>query len=206
MAPAASKRDDASAAQIAPDVVAEGQLGSRLRRLRQARKWTLSEASKSTGVSSSALSKIERDELSPTVSTVRRIAQGYAVEVADLLSERRTSGSLMGRRSVTRAGEGRPYQSNSCANVLLCDDLLDKRMTPIRTIVTARALSDYDVWPTSDAEIFVAVIGGTLVVHTETYAPLTLSAGDTLYYDARSPHVWLSEGPEDAEVLWVITS
>jgi mannose-6-phosphate isomerase-like protein (cupin superfamily) len=77
-------------------------------------------------------------------------------------------------------------------------------MTPIRTKVTARSPSDYGSWPVSEAEIFMMVLTGTLVVHSEIYEPLVLNEGDSLYYDASSPHIWVSQGPRDAEVIWVI--
>lgn len=181
-------------------------IGARLSQLRHDKGWTLQQASRRTGVSASALSKIERNELSPTISTVQRVARGYGLDVVALLNEKDASRSLAGRRSVTRSNEGRPYLSNSCANALLCADLLDKRMTPIRSRVTARSPDDYGSWPVNDAEIFVTVIKGVMVVHSQIYEPLTLNQGDSLYYDASSPHVWTSEGPEDAEVIWVITS
>lgn len=181
-------------------------LGARLAQLRQKRGWTLQQASQQTGVSASALSKIERDELSPTIATVQRIARGYGMDVADLLSEKEAARNVAGRRSVTRANEGRPYHSHSCANALLCADLINKKMTPIRSRVTARTPSDYASWPVSDAEIFVTVVKGTVIVHSQVYEPLTLNTGDSLYYDASTPHIWLSEGPEDAEVIWVIAS
>lgn len=179
-------------------------IGARLSALRQARTWTLQQASSETGVSASAISKIERNELSPTLSTLQRLARGYSVDVLDLLNEQESKRSLAGRRSVTRANAGRPYSSNSCHNFILCGDLLDKRMTPIRTRVTARSTSDYDVWPTSDSEIFLTVLRGVMVLHSGIYAPLTLYPGDSLYYDASTPHVWTTEGDEDAEVIWVI--
>ena len=181
-------------------------IGARLSALRQARSWTLQQASSETGVSASAISKIERNDLSPTVSTLQRLARGYSVDVLDLLNGHEGQRSLAGRRSVTRANAGRPYSSNSCDNFILCGDLLDKRMTPIRTRVTARSTSEYDVWPTSDTEIFLTVLKGVMVVHSGIYAPLTLHPGDSLYYDASSPHVWTTEGEEDAEVIWVIAT
>ncbi len=191
-----------------PDIAAQPELdlGARLSQLRQQRGWTLQQASRHTGVSASALSKIERNELSPTIATVQRVARGYGMDVVDLLNEKEPARSLAGRRSVTRASDGRPYQSNSCANTLLCADLLDKKMTPIRSRVTARSAADYGSWPVSDAEIFVTVVKGTMIVHSQIYEPLTLNTGDSLYYDASTPHIWLSEGPEDAEVIWVIAS
>lgn len=191
-----------------PDIAAQPalDLGARLSQLRQQRGWTLQQASRHTGVSASALSKIERNELSPTIATVQRVARGYGIDLVDLLNEREPARSLAGRRSVTRASDGRPYQSHSCANAVLCADLLDKKMTPIRSRVTARSPADYGSWPVSDAEIFLTVIKGSMVVHSQIYEPLTLNTGDSLYYDASTPHIWLSVGPEDAEVIWVIAA
>lgn len=184
-------------------------IGIRLAAMRQERGWSLQQASSESGVSASALSKIERNELSPTVSTLQRIARGYAVDVLDLLSDPQqddeTRRFRSGRRSVTRADSGRTYVSNSCMNMLLGADLLNKKMTPIHTRVTARDTAEYEVWPSSNAEIFLMVLRGQLVVHSEIYEPLTLGPRDSLYYDASAPHVWTSIGPEDAEVAWVIS-
>jgi transcriptional regulator with XRE-family HTH domain len=180
-------------------------IGARLNQIRKDRQMTLQEASRATGVSASAFSKIERNELSPTISTLQRIAQGLGVEVVALLSEQENGGVNYGRRSVTRAGEGNPHKTSTCNNTLLCPDLRNKRITPILTRVTARTPEDYRTWAKSEAEIFLMVLEGTLVVHSRLYEPLTLNAGDSMYYDANSEHVWTSASPEDAKVLWVLT-
>ena len=139
---------DSRADVLDPDIPSPSvNIGIRLGQLRQQHGWTLEQASKHTGVSASALSKIERNELSPTIATLQRIARGYDIYLAALLDEREATRSLPGRRSVTRANGGRPYRSNSCANTLLCSDLLDKRMTPVRTRVTARSPDAYRSWP-----------------------------------------------------------
>ena len=50
---------------------------------------------------------------------------------------------------------------------------------------------------------FVRVLSGTLVVYTEFYEPVTLHAGDSIYYDGRMGHACVSEGETDAVALWV---
>jgi transcriptional regulator with XRE-family HTH domain len=180
-------------------------IGARLLKLRKRRKLTLQEASRLTGVSASAFSKIERNELSPTISTMQRIAQGLGIELVTLLSdEDGDPGSFRGRRSVTRAGTGNRHATGTCVNTLLCSDLKNKRATPILTTVTARSPNDYKAWAKSEAEIFVTVLDGTLVVHSALYEPLELNKGDSVYYDASTEHTWTSKGPTDAQVLWVL--
>lgn len=181
-------------------------VGARLLKLRKGRRLTLQDMSALTGVSASAFSKIERNELSPTISTMQRIAQGLDVELVTLLSseEAGSAASFPGRRSISRAGSGSKHATGTCNNVLLCADLKNKRATPILTTVTARSPDEYAAWAKSEAEIFVMVLEGTLVVHSRLYEPLELNKGDSVYYDATTEHTWTSKGETNAVVLWVL--
>ena len=181
-------------------------IGAQLLKLRKSRGLTLQDVSAMTGVSASAFSKIERNELSPTISTMQRIAHGLEVELVTLLSsgEQGSAVSFAGRRSISRAGGGSKHATGTCNNVLLCADLKNKRATPILTTVTARSPDEYAAWAKSDAEIFVMVMEGTLIVHSRLYEPLELNKGDSVYYDATTEHTWTSKGPTDAVVLWVL--
>lgn len=180
-------------------------IGSRLHEIRKSRELTLQEAARITGVSASAFSKIERNELSPTISTMQRIALGLEVELTSLLSGQDTTVTAYGRRSVTRKDAGSAHSTMTCNNTLLCSDIRNKRITPIITTVIARKPDDYSTWAKSDAEIFLIVLEGSLIVHSRIYEPLTLNEGDSLYYDANTEHVWTSEGSKDAKILWVLT-
>lgn len=200
-----SQVDREATAMQAEGTRASIDIGARLLELRKSRKLTLQEASRMTGVSASAFSKIERNELSPTISTMQRIAHGLDIELVSLLEDQDNAApSFPGRRSVTRAGDGNPHKTGTCNNTLLCADLKNKRATPILTTVTARSPEEYQAWAKSDSEIFVMVMEGTLVVHSRLYAPLELHKGDSIYYDANSEHTWTSRGPKDAVVLWVL--
>ena len=182
-------------------------IGNRLHKIRKARRLTLQDASTLTGVSASAFSKIERNELSPTISTMQRIAEGLGVELVTLVDGQSDEpAGFGGRRSITRAGAGSAHNTGTCNNVLLCADLKNKRATPILTTVTARSTDEYAAWAKSDAEIFVTVLEGTLVVHSRLYEPLELNKGDSVYYDATTEHTWTSKGPKDAVVLWVLVN
>lgn len=203
----ASRRGDQSGTAFADDSKGPFDVGARLHKIRKARQLTLHDASTLTGVSASAFSKIERNELSPTISTIQRIAEGLGVELVTLLSDQDDeAGGFGGRRSITRAGAGSSHATATCKNVLLCADLKDKRATPILTTVTARSPDDYAAWAKSDSEIFVMVLEGTLVVHSRLYEPLELNKGDSVYYDATTEHTWTSSGAKDAVVLWVLVS
>lgn len=177
-------------------------IGARLKNLRRERKWTLVETSKHTGLSLSALSKIERNELSPTLMSLGKIASGFGIDVVTLLSDEDNPASL-GRRSVNRHSHGLVSSTGTCENIWFAADLKHKRMLPLKTRVTAKVPGEYAEWPVHVGEIFVYVLSGRLVVHSQLYAPVYLEPGDSLYYDSSSGHKWTTEGETDAEVLWV---
>jgi Predicted transcriptional regulators len=180
-------------------------LERRIASLRQERNWTLKDASEATGVSASTLSKIERGDLSPTITTLQKIANGFGLDVIQLLAGQQEVPRLVGRRSITRARSGSVHRSPTCINEVMCHDLKHKRMTPLCTTVSARSVSDYKTWPRTDAEIFLFVVKGTLVVNSRLYEPIELGEGDAMYYDASTEHIWTTQGPEDAVVLWLIS-
>lgn len=181
-------------------------MGEQLHVLRKSRKLTLQDIAKMTGVSASAVSKIERGELSPTLGTMQRIAEGLKIDIVSLLSGSSTDVQPYGRRSVNKASSGRQHLTSTCVNRLLSSDLREKRMLPVRTTVTARHVDDYVDWARSDSEIFLFVLSGILVLHSRAYEPLRLNAGESVYYDANIQHAWTSEGDTDAEVLWLIST
>lgn len=184
---------------------AQVELSARLRTLRHERSWTLMQASQHTGVSLSALSKIERGELSPTLTTLNKIAAGFGTDVVALLAWEGAGpgGQGQGRRSITRHADGTRLATSTCQNTWLAVDLRHKRMLPIRTRVTARDPDEYAEWAVSPGEVFVYVLKGTLVLHSLLYAPVTLRAHDSMYYDAEMGAKWTSPGKADAEVLWI---
>lgn len=176
-------------------------VGANIHRLRTARQWTLHQAAEKTGIAFSTLSKIEKGDLSPTVTTLAKIANGFEVTVSSLLETAGTA-QVSGRRSISRASSGKMNATGTCDNLWLCSDLANKKMIPIRTKVRARHLDEYTEWARYSAEIFLMVLKGKVVIHSELYAPTELEQGDSIYYDASTGHLWVSSGDEDAEVLW----
>lgn len=187
-------------AAAGPDV--ESRLGERVRQLRRDRSWTLAQASRSTGLSVSALSKIERGDLSPTLGSLGKIAAGFGIDIATLVKGDNPA-PVSGRRSITRALGGDTLTNATCRNTWLAADIRHKRMLPMRTVVTARHPDEYAEWAVHPGEIFVYVLSGTMLVHSTEYAPVRLEPGDSMYYDAAVGTKWTSEGVHLASVLWV---
>jgi transcriptional regulator with XRE-family HTH domain len=177
-------------------------LGARVRRLRRERGWTLEEAGARCGLSRAAVSKIERDQMSPTFGALQKIAQGFGLDLADLIAPRAGAGAS-GRRSITRAGGGEPYVTDKYEHRLLAGDLSHKAFLPFRTVIKARALDDFEDWDRHDSEDFIYVLDGAVTIYTEFYEPVELGVGDSIYLDCRMGHACVTSSEDDAVMLWI---
>jgi transcriptional regulator with XRE-family HTH domain len=177
-------------------------LGRRLHRLRIARGWTLDQAAAETGVSRASLSKIEKGQMSPTFDAMNKLAEGFAIDITELFTADQDRGAL-GRRSVTRAGQGADYPSPNFLNELLAADIAQKAFLPFRTLVKAHDIADFEDWHRHDSEDFLFILEGSMTLHTELYEPITLAPGDSVYFDGRMGHALISETKDDAVILWI---
>ena len=62
-----------------------------LKALRQERGWSLDKAAKETGVSKAMLGQIEREESSPTIATLWKIASGFQASFSSFLEDIKTN-------------------------------------------------------------------------------------------------------------------
>jgi transcriptional regulator with XRE-family HTH domain len=197
MASSASKRASASWVGNHP------QIGSLLRDRRAYHNWTLTDVSQMTGISVSALSKIENDAMSPTYSTILQLCEGLKIEIADLLnpSVGGTQASIMGRRSISRQHEGNSLADDNYAYTYLCSDVAHKRIIPMVVTVHARSLDDIGELWSHVGEEYIYVLSGRLTLLTSLYEPTELMPGDSVYIDSTMPHAYLSSGEADAQIL-----
>src|SRR5256885_13301374 len=88
----------------ATDVQNDVDVGERLRLIRTARRCTLREVAERAGLSESFLSQVERGRTSASIASLRRIADGLGVGMADLFESR----SPTQPRVLPRAGPPSP--------------------------------------------------------------------------------------------------
>lgn len=179
-------------------------LGQRIREIRRRNHWTLEDAARRTGLARSTLSKIENEQMSPTFDVVRKLAAGLEIELPQLFVATE-SDKASGRRVITRSGEGRPRVTATYEHELLSVELAQRKMIPFRTKVRARSFDEFSDWVRHPGEEFLYVLDGTIAFYTEFYEPVTLAAGDSVYYDSDMGHACVSVGDGVATILWVST-
>ncbi len=178
-------------------------LGPRVKSLRRARGWTLDQLSQACGLSISALSKIENDQVSASFDTIVKISQAFGQPFEDLFRPRpqASSPAVSGRRTVTRAGSGLPFSTANYEYEVHSAELTHKGMIPLFMHIKARTLPPISEWSSHSGEEFIYITSGSVELHTEFYAPAALATGDSAYIDSAMRHAFISTGPDDATML-----
>lgn len=178
--------------------------GSALHTLRTARGWTLAEVARRTGLPTSSLSKIENDRMSLSYDKLTRLCAGLEIDIAELFAADAAASApiaVAGRRSITRAGEGRMIETSSYMHLYPAADLLNKLFVPIIAELRARSLADFGELIRHPGEEYACVLEGVAELHTDLYAPLRLEAGDSVYFDSGMGHAYIAVGQSTCRVL-----
>ena len=182
--------------------------GETIRAMRKRAGLTLAELSNRTGLAVSTLSKLEVGNVSLSYDKLMLISKGLEIDMAELLDSTPHPGSAAnfgGRRVVQRSGEGQQVETRSYSQSYLATELLNKRMTPIYVELHARTLpeffAEFGDFIRHPGEEFSYVIEGAVEFHTELYAPLTLQAGDSIYFDSEMGHAYLKASDEPCRTI-----
>lgn len=172
-------------------------LGGRVQQLRKRKGWTLTELGEKCGISPSALSKIERNRLSPTYANIVRLAHGLGVNTSELFGGEGGSVPAEQRLSVMRLDEGDQIDTGSYMHYYLHMRLPVRAMTPLIVDHKARTLEEFGPMIVHSGDEFTYVLSGVIDVYTGDHPPTRLHPGESIYFDSRLPHAYLavSRGP-----------
>ncbi|MFD6323148.1 helix-turn-helix domain-containing protein [Streptomyces sp. NPDC058442] len=169
-------------------------VGARLRACRKAQGLTIEQVAAATGLTRGFISRVERDETSPSVATLVTLCQVLSLPVGSLFEDADTEVIRLGDApQINMGGRG----------------VLDRMVTPrgqskvqvLRSRLDAGANGGDDLYTINcDVEVIHVIEGEVTVLFTGRTEPLT--AGDTLTFSGREPHNWRNSGDSVAEVLW----
>lgn len=174
--------------------------GEHIRSVRKRLGLTLSQVGERTGLAVSTLSKLEKGNVSLSYDKLMLLSRGLGVDMAELLQDTQGGGARAapgggGRRVVHRAGDGQVVDTQSYKQTYLASELLNKRFTPLIAEVRARTLDEFKAefgdLIRHPGEEFAFVIEGEVVFHSDLYAPVTLKAGDSIFFDSEMGHAYL---------------
>jgi transcriptional regulator with XRE-family HTH domain len=184
-----------------PDELQRYRVGARVRRLRLKKKFSLEELGRHTNLSPALLSKLERDQVMPTLPTLVRIALVFGVGLDEFFALGEPGAAVVRAADRLRFPE-RPagdsaYEFESLdyeatgreMNAYLAEFLEHKRSTP----------------HAHDAAEFVFVVAGTLTVDVEGVAHV-LDVGDSIYIRPSIPHGYANSGRTRCRAIVVTTA
>jgi transcriptional regulator with XRE-family HTH domain len=176
-----------------------------IRDVRIAQGLSLRALSARAGLPYSTLSKLENGKMALTYDKLIRLAQALNVDIKEIIAgdDKPPPPVAVGRRSVTRAGEGLDADSEQHHHHYPAADLLGKMMTPILIDVQARSVEELGGLVRHSGEEYLYVLRGTMELHSDVYAPLTLTAGDSIYFDSGMAHGYVRTSHEPCTVLAV---
>ena len=175
-------------------------IGSRIKEIRTRRKVTLRELANKTGLTTSFLSQLERDIVSPSVSSLEKIAQALNVKVGYIF-EREEKKELI----IIKKGTGKKIvnKKKEMFSEILPSGLLNIKMQPqIFTMGIGAELTEELIYP--QGEKFGMVLKGEFKLLCDT-EELILEEGDSIYcaYTRKLSKV-INIGKSEAKFLWII--
>lgn len=179
------------------------------RRLRAARKkfgWTLQEVADRSGVSVPTISRAERGQLALSYEKFSALARALKMDIGALFAEGDAPGVGLPGPILTRAGEGVAYRGQSFTYEFLATQATGKQMSPILGTVHARAIHGPEDFARHEGEEFVYVLSGAIEVHFDTGQVVKLARGDSLYFDSRIGHAYISTSRQLARTVGATTS
>lgn len=181
------------------------ELGARVRDICRSRNLTLRQLSGMTGIPIATLSKVQNNLATLSYVQLTKLASGLDMELNDIFSPNAVD-LRTGRRALTRKGTGHREPTRWYNFELLCSELAHKKMNIAIMEIKARTPEDAGGLAAHEGEEFAYVLEGSIEIHTEDYRPTRLNAGDAIYMDSTSAHVYVNVGEAAiARVLAVTT-
>ncbi|TVT39572.1 helix-turn-helix domain-containing protein [Hymenobacter setariae] len=176
-------------------------IGLRILELRKAKKMSLRELAKRSGLSAGLLSKIENFRTVPSLGVLVEIANSLEVDVAVLVKN--INGDPAAPYLLVRAGEGRPEQREDSKgllyNYLLSQDVAGYTLRVNEVHISPQT---YRKPLSTNALELIHVLEGT-VQYGFKDAEVNLGPGDTLYFDGLAAHSVRNDTEQPARLFKV---
>ena len=174
-------------------------VGARLRALRSERNLSIRALARKSGLSANALSMIERDKTSPSVSTLYKLADGLGVPVTSFFGKQIEQEPIVFVKSDERTHV--PFQRGTWEG--LGGQNFVGRMEPFILTLESGANSGVHTMVHTGHE-FVICLRGELEYQIED-AYYNLEAGESLMFSARLRHRWRNVGGNVTNALFLLS-
>ena len=180
--------------------LSDKEIGAKLKQLRQAKKLTLKKLAEQAGCTDAALSKIERGEVTPTISLLKKAVNVLGITLSEFLSNDEDSDDNIVIRKEERVRID--FHDMNIISHQLVHNLKNKMMQPLYEIIKPGGGSGGAY--THYGEEFGIVLEGELEITVDD-VKYVIREGDSFYYKSNRPHSFQNNGDKDVKIIWVIT-
>ncbi len=192
----------AEAAAINDEPDSFGDSGANLRKARESRGFSLEELADKTGLSVSALEKVEGGKDYLPLGQLIKLSKALSVKVEDVISKGVKPFTIVraNERQGTRRYGKTKEDSHGYEYEFLAPGKKDRKMEPF--IVTLNPASS-DEPSAHDGQEFIYVMEGEMEVIIKDVSEI-LKPGDSVYYDSSDTHLVRAYGDKPAKILAVL--
>jgi transcriptional regulator with XRE-family HTH domain len=171
-------------------------IGPRLRETRMAQGLTIGNLADATGLTKGFISRVERDETSPSVATLVTLCQVLSLPIGELFEP-----------PVHEVIELATAPLINFGGVGVVERMLTPRNEPrvqaIRSRLEPFASGGDDYYTISCEVEVVHVLSGAITMRFPN-GEVDLHTGDSMTVPGREPHTWVNRSDAPAEVIWTI--
>lgn len=175
-------------------------LGEKIKSIRKSKGIKIKQLSTRSGLTESSISMIENGKISPSITTINKIAMALSVHPIEFFEIEKHKKWI-----VTRKGEREKMLFDNSDNKLefLIKDKKDYRNEIFISYLGANQKS-FDEYITHEGYKFGYVLSGSVDVELGNER-VRVNEGDTIFFEAIIPHLWKSADNKESSTLWVVT-
>lgn len=176
-------------------------IGQRIRGLRQEKQWTLQRLAEASGVSPAAISKLENNGLTPTITTLMKIADALGRKISYFIEEDETDLDVS---FIPREGRERifTFKEGIRLDRIAARKYGDFMMAAAFATAEPGADSGNEPMVHRGEELVYSLEGEVEFTIQEKH--YLLRPGDAIHFKTRVPHSWRNPGTTEARLIWVL--
>lgn len=178
----------------------EMKIGNQIKKLRKEKGLKISELAEKSSLSSGMISQVERDMVSPSISTLWKITKALDVSIGYFFDEEAKADTSP---VVRRNDRKKISASNNNALYELLSPDLNRKIEFLYITIKPGDSSSLDL-VTHEGEEGGIVVKGTLKILMEDKEYI-LNEGDSIYFYSTIPHRYVNIGDEVCESIWAMT-
>ncbi|MDO2949591.1 cupin domain-containing protein [Aeromonas simiae] len=170
-------------------------IGNRLKAVRTKAALSQRELAKRSGVTNGFISQIEKNQVSPSVSSLRKVLEGIPMSLASFFTEE----TEMGSEVVFRAADMPDLGSHPISYRLVGHSRANRAIGMLKEVLPPGADTGDDMLSHDGEECGIVITGcAEVTVGEQVYL---LQPGDGYYFDSRTPHRFRNPGQDECVLI-----